>query len=84
LKISNEHSQEVITAKSFSYDTYTQKNIVYNFFLPFYETWSSPNKEKNRDKNESPEHPVTEFYLGQTLVTQEQWETIGLDRSLLD
>jgi eukaryotic-like serine/threonine-protein kinase len=38
----------------------------------------SPDNEKDRDKNESPQHPLTlpEFYLGQTLVTQEQWETI--------
>jgi eukaryotic-like serine/threonine-protein kinase len=38
----------------------------------------SPDNEKNRDKNESPQHLLTlpAFYLGQTLVTQEQWETI--------
>jgi eukaryotic-like serine/threonine-protein kinase len=34
--------------------------------------------EKNRDGDESPQHQVTlkEFYMGQTLVTQGQWQSI--------
>jgi eukaryotic-like serine/threonine-protein kinase len=38
----------------------------------------SPESEKERDKDESPQHQVSvpEFYLGQTLVTQAQWVAI--------
>jgi eukaryotic-like serine/threonine-protein kinase len=38
----------------------------------------SPDSEKDREANESPQHQVTvsEFYLGQTLVTQSQYQAI--------
>jgi eukaryotic-like serine/threonine-protein kinase len=38
----------------------------------------SPASEQNRDGDESPLHQVTlkEFYMGQTLVTQGQWQSI--------
>jgi formylglycine-generating enzyme required for sulfatase activity/tRNA A-37 threonylcarbamoyl transferase component Bud32 len=38
----------------------------------------SPDGEKDREANESPQHQVTvpEFYLGQTLVTQAQYQTL--------
>jgi eukaryotic-like serine/threonine-protein kinase len=38
----------------------------------------SPKSEKDRHKGESPQHQVniSEFYLGQTLVTQAQWQAI--------
>jgi eukaryotic-like serine/threonine-protein kinase len=38
----------------------------------------SPETEADRNLNESPQHQVTvpEFFLGQTLVTQEQWQQI--------
>jgi formylglycine-generating enzyme required for sulfatase activity/tRNA A-37 threonylcarbamoyl transferase component Bud32 len=38
----------------------------------------SPESEKNREELESPQHQVTvpEFYLGQTLVTQAQYQAI--------
>ncbi len=38
----------------------------------------SPENEKYRDSDESPQHSVTvpEFYLGQTLVTQAQWQAL--------
>jgi formylglycine-generating enzyme required for sulfatase activity/tRNA A-37 threonylcarbamoyl transferase component Bud32 len=38
----------------------------------------SPESEKDRRENESPQHQVTvpEFYLGQTLVTQAQYQAI--------
>jgi eukaryotic-like serine/threonine-protein kinase len=38
----------------------------------------SPAKEKQRSNEESPQHLVTvpEFYMGQTLVTQAQWQAI--------
>jgi formylglycine-generating enzyme required for sulfatase activity len=41
-------------------------------------TMGSPTNEKDRDKNESPQHDVSlpEFYLGQTLITQKQWKAI--------
>jgi formylglycine-generating enzyme required for sulfatase activity len=41
-------------------------------------TMGSPASEKNRESFESPEHRVTvpEFYCGQTLVTQAQWQSI--------
>jgi eukaryotic-like serine/threonine-protein kinase len=45
----------------------------------------SPGNGKDKEVNETPQHSVTmrEFYLGQTLVTQEQWEKImGTNPSL--
>jgi eukaryotic-like serine/threonine-protein kinase len=38
----------------------------------------SPNSEKKRGANEGPQHLVTlpEFYMGQTLITQAQWQAI--------
>jgi eukaryotic-like serine/threonine-protein kinase len=38
----------------------------------------SPDNEKDRRSDESPQHLVTvpEFYLGQTLVTQAQWQAL--------
>lgn len=41
-------------------------------------TMGSPDSQKERNKSESPQHLVTvsEFYLGQTLVTQAQWQII--------
>jgi eukaryotic-like serine/threonine-protein kinase len=44
----------------------------------------SPEREKGRDNDESPQHEVKipEFYMAQTLVTQAQWQTImGTDPS---
>lgn len=41
-------------------------------------TMGSPTSEKDRVRDESPQHFVTipEFYCGQTLVTQAQWQAI--------
>jgi formylglycine-generating enzyme required for sulfatase activity len=41
-------------------------------------TMGSPTSEKDRQSDESPQHLVTvpEFYCGQTLVTQAQWQAI--------
>jgi eukaryotic-like serine/threonine-protein kinase len=41
-------------------------------------TMGSPPSEKNRQNDESPQHQLTvpEFFLGQTLVTQEQWQVL--------
>jgi eukaryotic-like serine/threonine-protein kinase len=41
-------------------------------------TMGSPPSEKDRQNDESPQHQVTvpEFFLGQTLVTQEQWQVL--------
>jgi eukaryotic-like serine/threonine-protein kinase len=38
----------------------------------------SPNGERDRKNNESPQHEVriSEFYFGQTLVTQAQWQAV--------
>jgi eukaryotic-like serine/threonine-protein kinase len=44
----------------------------------------SPEREESQELNEQPQHPVniSEFYLGQTLVTQAQWAEIFSDKSV--
>ena len=44
----------------------------------------SPEREEGQELNEQPQHPVniSEFYLGQTLVTQSQWAEIFSDKSV--
>ncbi len=44
----------------------------------------SPEREEGQELNEQPQHSVniSEFYLGQTLVTQAQWAEIFSDKSV--